>query len=186
MKAPINSCANAASPSVIALNAAQVDRGLELLDCRRRLPVPASPWTPVSAIRKAEFRQDAAQAIDLDRLGQIAVHARRFAALAVAAHGIRGQRNDRHVSRGFQFADFARCGHAVHDRHLQIHEHDVKSAAPGTPRNAFRAVVRDFHAASEALEKLDGDLLIDEIVFHQQYLTDETLLRRCLRRAYCG
>ena len=92
---------------------------------------------------------------------------------------------DRHVPRGFQFANLTRCSHAIHDRHLQIHEHDVKRARLES-RHAFRAVVGDFHAAPKALEKLDGDLLIDEVVFHQEHLADETLLRRRLRQHIAG
>ena len=131
------------------------------------------------AVQQTEFGEDIAQTIDLDRLGQVAVHAGRLAFLSISAHRIRRQRDDRYMSRLLQFANAARGGHAVHDRHLHIHQHDVKTRSLAG-RHAFSAIAGDLDAAAQAFQEFNRDLLIDEIILHQQDLPGKALLRRRL------
>ena len=50
--------------------------------------------------------------------------------LAVALHGVGGQRDDRdRRRRAGERADAAGGGQAVHARHLDVHDHEVEAAA---------------------------------------------------------
>ena len=64
------------------------------------------------------------------RLGQIAVKPGGEAPLPFAVHGVPGQGDDDDMSAGRLFfrANPGRCLQAVHDRHAQIHENDLRSS----------------------------------------------------------
>ena len=72
----------------------------------------------------------------IDRLGQIAVHAGGEAALAIAAHRVRGHGDDPHARRGALLARADAGGRfeAAHLRHLHVHQHDVERLGCGAPR----------------------------------------------------
>ena len=60
--------------------------------------------------------------------GEIAIGAGSEKALAILSHGVRGEGDDRDVPScaGLRAANLRRCFHAVHIRHLHIHENEVK------------------------------------------------------------
>ena len=84
----------------------------------------------------SEFLDGRDQPIDVDRLREVAVHAGLQAALAVALHRVRGQRDDRHVraGRALALADGRRGLEAAHDRHLHVHDDDVERRSWRLPR----------------------------------------------------
>ena len=75
----------------------------------------------------------------------VSVHSTREVPFLVSSHGMRGHRQDGDVLAGifFTFPDRRGGFHAVHLRHLDVHEHDVKSGDagifPGRERFAARA-----------------------------------------------
>ena len=79
--------------------------------------------------RLAEPLDGRDQVVDVDRLRQIAVHAGCQAAVAVALHRVRGQRDDRQMRRA-PWLSRSRIAlrrlEPAHLRHLQVHQHDVE------------------------------------------------------------
>ena len=94
------------------------------------------------------------------------------AALAIAFHRVGGYSDNRHVRSQRFFLCPDRCGsfHAIHLRHLYIHQHGIKM------RESLRfehfkgfASVRGHRNHMPALtQKPQGQLAIDGVVFHQQ------------------
>ena len=95
-------------------------------------------------LRRAQRRDGCVQFVRLDRLGDVAVHAGRQAALAVALHGVGGHGDDRACagpSPASRRADRGRRLEAVHLRHLHVHQHQVErllAPAPPAPRGRCR------------------------------------------------
>ena len=75
--------------------------------------------------------------LPLDRLAHVVVHAGLEAALAVALHGARGHRDDRHVRAGrrLDLADRARRVIAAEHRHLRRPSESDRTSGGGTRRS---------------------------------------------------
>src|ERR1043166_596232 len=123
-----------------------------------------------SALHAFSYGSDGLEKLDdPDGLGDIAVHTGRKAALAIALHGIGGQRQDgRITAEGFlHLAQLGSGFEAVHQRHLDIHEDQVERVrAVRIQRFAPVAGTRD--AVSAVLQDSTGEFLIDQVVFNQQ------------------
>ena len=75
----------------------------------------------------------------------------------------------RSLALSLDLANPARRRQPVHDRHLQIHEHDVEGSVL-IRLDAFGAVVGDTDLAAHALEEAHRDFLIDGVVLDQQHV----------------
>ena len=87
------------------------------------------------------------QQVRRDRLGDEFVHSASARARLVVASGVGGQCDDHRVAQARVGADHARCFEAVHDRHLQIHQHAIE-AAPEHQGDCLPAVVGDHHGGA--------------------------------------
>ncbi len=69
-------------------------------------------------------------------------------------------------------ADQPRRAHAVHRRHLHVHQHQIVGPAIGVARvhlvHADLAVLGDLDLEARVAQHLGGDLLVDLVVLHQQ------------------
>ena len=66
---------------------------------------------------------------------------------------------------------------AVHDRHLQVHQHQRPGQGIGGGGQAVQgllAVVGDVDAEADRLQEFDGDLLVDRVVLDQQHPQAQT------------
>ena len=79
-----------------------------------------------------------------ERLGDVAVHARRQAAFPVPLHGVGGHGDDRGMDAGARLAGPDRGGRLepVHLRHLHVHQHRVERRAVVQGRRAPRGRCR--------------------------------------------
>ena len=87
----------------------------------------------------------------IDRLREIAVHARGQTPLAIAVHRVRRHGDDADVLARDALAQANRDGRleSAHDRHLQIHQHEVEGLAI-EPRQGLTAVLGDRHVMAAA------------------------------------
>ena len=116
----------------------------------------------------------------LDRLGQVAVHAGFEAGFAVAGHRVGGHRDDaRQALRPAPAHDRARGLQAVDLGHLDVHQHDVV-VLPRDLLDGLCAVGGDIGAVAEVLQQSHDDALVDRVVFGDEHAQR---LRRCGRRA---
>ena len=123
---------------------------------RRRWPAEA----PGARDRRVRDRvaepagQRRVEVLRAQRLGQVVVHARGEAALAVALHRVGRHRDDRQRGgpRLLAAADLARGRVAVELGHLAVHEHE-RVASLGDARRAPAAVLGDLRREAAALEQ---------------------------------
>ena len=106
--------------------------------------------------------------VRFDRFGDVRVHPRREAPIAVRLHRIRRHRDDREVLEARVTADLAGGRHAVHHRHLHVHQHDV------VPRSAYplerhQSVLGQIHHEAGVAQQFAGHALVHIIVLHEQY-----------------
>ncbi len=102
--------------------------------------------------------------------GEVVVHARVEALLAIAADGGRGHGDDEHVADGGigVLADEFRGVVAVEDGHLDVHEDEVEglvfegAAAEGF--HGLEAVAVGFGFEAQLCDEGDGDFLVDGVV----------------------
>src|SRR4029434_161012 len=85
---------------------------------------------PSSVLPRLHLAQRLDETLDAYRLGELVVHARGEALLAVALHRVRRHRHDaRAIVRFTARDDAARGFEPVHLRHLNVHQHDVVDLA---------------------------------------------------------
>ena len=110
------------------------------------------------------------RAVRIDRLRQVAVHAGRQAALAVALHGVRGHRDDARVAAG----PMPRArGSRASPRSPPISGICTSISTTSKDdrrerRERFEAVVGDVHRVAAPGQQADRDALVDDVVFGQQ------------------
>ena len=111
------------------------------------------------------------ESVRVDGLGHVVVHSGVQAALAFFHRRVGGHGDDRELRKARIRADLGRRLEAVHFGHLEIHQNDVvrrrERDALEHP-DGLPSVVGDRDPGPDALEKLDGDLLVDEVVLGQQ------------------
>jgi hypothetical protein len=108
------------------------------------------------------------QLIRIDRLGDMVVHARFEAHLAVRHESVRGHGDDgQRLEAGVRPQDARRLD-AVHHRHLHVHEHDVVVVL-ARHAHRFGAVLGEVDEDLRLLELADGDFLIDLVVLDQEH-----------------
>ena len=106
--------------------------------------------------------------LGIDRLGKVAIHSRRQAAIPVALHRMGRHGDDRHPAAAvFALADGSRGFQAVHARHLHVHQDHVVAVLLGQV-DCLLAVPRDLDKMAPILQDVGGQLLICGVVFHQQ------------------
>ena len=105
----------------------------------------------------------------IDRLREIAVHARGQTPLAIAVHRVRGHGDNADVLARGALAQANRDGRveAAHDRHLQVHQHEVERLAI-EPRQRLTAVLGDRHVMAAAGQQAGRDPLVDHVVLDEQ------------------
>lgn len=140
--------------------------------------VLARPIAAVGAILPAsnslgngdEFVDDRIEFVGADRLGDVAIHARFFAAIAVAFHGMGRHGDDGDVdTRGFlSLADGASCFEAIEDRHLNVHQDDVELVF-GRSVDGELTVADDRDIVPAFFEEKRGEFLVDGVVFGQEH-----------------
>ena len=125
---------------------------------------------------------DLEQFLRLERLGHIAVHARRQTLLAVPLHGVSGHGHDRQMAAGgfLALTDHRRRLEATHLGHLHVHQHHIKGrggreicrgvALPKEGGQRLAAVVHDRDGVSPLLQQPQRQLLVDNIVLGQQQM----------------
>ncbi len=109
------------------------------------------------------------------------VHAGAEALVAVVRHRVGSQCDDRHTLARPLLAGADLPGRlvAVHLRHRAVHEDQVEGVPrPGIER--LPAVVRHRHAVALDLQDAERDLLVDDVVFHEQDFAARS--RRSLER----
>ena len=108
------------------------------------------------------------------------VHTCVEAALTLLLQGVCRHRDDRNLLEPWIAAEQLGSGDAIHFRHLQIHEHNVKA-------NQLFALRQNFHRLSamtsegddrtSALQDFGRDLLIYLIIFDQQHADPGRIMR---------
>ena len=104
-----------------------------------------------------------------DRLGDVAVHAGGEAGLVVAAHGVGGDRHDRHAGkpRVGRAPDPPRRLQPVHHRHLHVHEHEIVRF--GLKRlERLLAVADHVDPVPRPAQDDRGEATVDRVVVGQQ------------------
>ncbi|MNP21974.1 hypothetical protein D3C76_1146170 [compost metagenome] len=96
------------------------------------------------------------------------IHATGKGIFAVALHGIGGHRNYWQLCKAWLFADLARGGIAVHDRHVAVHQHTVEAAVDRQDVQRFLAMPGQAQRYTHALQQLTRKLLVHFVVFDQQ------------------
>ena len=125
------------------------------------------------------MQQGAEEFLWFDRLGDVAVHARRQAALAILGEGVGGHRQDGRSGASGQCADQSRGLQAVHHRHLNVHQDEVVGRRAGLG-NGRLTVVGKLDLQADAGQQLHRDLLIDRVVLRQQDQAPVALAQPCL------
>ena len=122
--------------------------------------------------------------LDMDRFGDIAVHAGAQTLFPVPFHGARRHRNDRDVAarETFPCADDGGSGEAAHFRHLHIHQNHIESP-PAHRLQGLPAIDGDFDPMTVLFEQPYSQLLVDGVVFRQQ---DMQSARRNAKRVRGG
>ena len=109
------------------------------------------------------------QMVEFKRFAHMVVHASGQAGRTVRGHGIGGHGDDGQVLQSQFVANGPCCGVAVHDRHLDIHQHRIKQRLCRRHRRyATLAIVRQRDLGAFLLEQALGDHLVDLVVFHHQ------------------
>ena len=94
----------------------------------------------------------------------------------MATMGSACQPGSRRMARGFE---------SVHDRHLHVHQHKV--VAPARAFEGVAIVNRDIDGQPGAMENLQRDLAIDDVVFDQQQVGAAVAsAQHVLRSLACG
>ena len=105
------------------------------------------------------------------RLAQIVVHADFKTSFTISDHGIGSQGDDRNTQRGNQgllvLANRLSRVKSVHDRHVTIHENQVKRSGLNCIRCVV-AVIGDFHAMTEFFQHSDSHFAIDRVILSEQ------------------
>ena len=113
---------------------------------------------------------DLQQGDALDRLGGVVVAAGRKAPIAVAAHGVGRQGDDRAVV--VLRTQTSRQRVAIHDRHLHVGENDVEGPSLGASRpggfEGREPVVDESHLGAGPLEHERNQPLVVGTIFGQQ------------------
>ena len=96
------------------------------------------------------------------------MHARIQHTLAFFRHGMRSQCHNRQIRQGF--TQNVRGGIPIHDRHLNIHQHQVV-ARTGRRINGFLTIANRINLRAGHLHQLSPDFTVEFIVIHQQNAT---------------
>ena len=164
----------------VAVDAAQERRGIEGFALAR----PGRRRTFGEVVRRGLALDDVEELIGLDRLGDVPVHARGQAAIAVTVHGMGRHGDDRDPPPRLRLAepDGGRGLHPVHHGHLDVHQDHVE---PVVLQHADRllAVAGHLDLVPAPLEEADRQLLVDGVVLDQEQAERLAATARGLGRA---
>ena len=104
------------------------------------------------------------------------VHAGFKTFLAVTRHGVSGHGDDRQILKPRIVTNRLGCFKSTHHRHLYIHEHYIKLLSADHLQGLF-PVVGNAHDQSRLLQNFFSYLLVDLIIFRQQYSCPANLLQ---------
>ncbi|MCY1349030.1 hypothetical protein D9M69_352000 [compost metagenome] len=107
----------------------------------------------------------------LDRLGQVVVHARRQAGVALLGARVGGHRHDRQRGEARLLAQPTGGAQAIEHRHLHIHQHQRVATVGGAVQHGqgLGAIGGDLHLQAEAAQQAAGHFLAQLAVLHQQH-----------------
>ncbi len=111
-----------------------------------------------------------AQQTGIERFAHIAIHPGTQTAIAVARHCVCRHRDDAQMSTACLFArtDLGRRLEAVHDRHLNVHQHNVEGAVCNR-RDRRLAVADDRDIVSPFAQQPARNTLVDDVVFGDEH-----------------
>jgi hypothetical protein len=102
-----------------------------------------------------------------DRFGDVIVHAGPQALFPILVEGIGGHGQDGERAAAGQPADGRGGLQPVHDRHLDVHQHQVKGGLVHHLDRGF-AIVGEAHPHAHAFQQQAGHLLVDHVILDQQ------------------
>ena len=140
-----------------------------IVNARRYLPQRCEKSLVLPHSRSDNITPDRAeQLLRIDWFRNHIVHAGGEIQLALAFEHTGRHRQNRQLHAEFA-ADNARRRHAVHDRHLHIHQNGVKALRfVAQQRHRAFAVLGDFHCRAGIFEQAARDDLIQQIIFDHQ------------------
>ena len=130
-------------------------------------------------------REHVLELLQRERLREVVIHSGRQAAFPVAAHGVGRQRDDGSVwglGIPLPVPDSGGCCEAIHDRHLAIHENEIKRFCGGCDHGLL-PILRDSGLISNQVEHFGSDLKVDGIVFDEEHAAEVRKRRIRPRRA---
>ena len=130
-------------------------------------PGPAPPCVGAAADLGRRGLERRRQQLRAHGLGQVVVHARGEAHLAVAAHGVRRHRDDPQRPVGPLPADPPGRLEAVHLGHLHVHQDDVVRL-PLDGVEHLEPVLGDVRRVADALEEPERELHVHGVVLGQE------------------
>jgi hypothetical protein len=107
----------------------------------------------------------------INGLPNVVIHSRFQATLDLIRHNVSSHGDDRELLEMGLGPQNSGCGKAVHFRHLQIHQHDVKRGRRNTlseELDGLGPVTGDRDIRSFTLQELRSHLLVDLVVFDEQ------------------
>ncbi len=123
-------------------------------------------WAVGNPIRQPA-KEHVEEFLRVDGFRDVVVHAGGERSFTVAGHRVRGHREDRQTVTPWRRADPPRGFQSIHDRHLQVHQHEVVRALRGA-LHAQRAVLGELDVNARRAEQFEGHLLIELVVFDEQ------------------
>ena len=104
-------------------------------------------------------------------LGNVVVHASPLAGFLFFTHGVCCHGNNGDVGKALVFAQNAGSRIPVHKGHLQVHKYNVVLVRVGRQGvNGLLPIVGNGNKNAFAGKNFHGNLLVDNVVFHQQNL----------------
>ena len=122
---------------------------------------------PSSDLRRQKRLDDGQQPRQIDGLGYVVVAAGRQRVLAVGAHRMGGERDDRRGRRGQVRLQRARRRPSVQRGQVHVHEHEIR-VVPMDRRDRFQAVLRLDDLEPEPSEAPHEHRAVHLVVFYDQ------------------
>src|SRR5262249_42068322 len=116
------------------------------------------------------------ESLELDRLGIVLVAPCGERLLAVAAHGVRGQTDDRHVMCVAVGLDASRFLPAIGLGKAEVHENDVRLRA-ARHLDALLSIKGAYHLVTASAETAKQDIAVHLVVFDQKHLCHRSMPR---------
>ncbi|MNO95999.1 hypothetical protein D3C76_876570 [compost metagenome] len=107
-------------------------------------------------------------ALDVQRFGDMVVHAAGQGPLAIARHGVGGHGDHWQPSPTRLLANPAGCGITIHDRHLTVHQYAVEIIIARQQVECLFAMDGHAQLDASALQQFAGQLAVQLIILDKQ------------------